>query len=231
MYGSINETEPEETKTDLKESPPNVKMNKRLENACKLIRAQIHHKHPFLFRQESSQLASIKGGATLTQAESEAVKQGIIKKHSLSKAKTDIGLWEITEIGYQLLNETPKHWKSKGGYLHKFCAYRIAENFEDLGYKASIEYQHSNGKLIDICLKKENEIIFVEICASYPLEKELVNLKKNLDGTNQPDKLIFSVTKRKMKKELEELIASVGQLPCQVEVVLAGNLTKMKEII
>lgn len=211
-------------------APHHLNVNKRLENALKIMRAQIEHKHIFLFRQEACFLAGIKGGATLANAENEALNKNLIKKHSISKAKTEICFCEIIELGYTLLNSSPRKWKSKGGYVHKFCSYRIADTYKELGYEVIIEYQHINGKLIDLCSKKYDELIFIEICASYPLVKEISNLKKDLGGDCLPDKLIFAVTKRSMKKKLTLLISSQKELPCPVEIVLAGDMIKLMDV-
>ena len=208
-----------------------LNLNKRLENALRIMRAQTNHKHIFLFRQEASLSSGIKGGATLSNAESESLRAGFIMKHTISKAKTEICLWEITKRGYEFMKCSPKQWKSKGGYVHKFCSYRIAETYEKLGYKPIIEYQHINGKLIDICLKKESEIIFVEVCASYPLIKEISNLTKDLADNYLPNKLIFAVTKRSMKKDLQLLVSSQKELSCPVEIVLAGDLISLQEFV
>ncbi len=202
--------------------------NKHLENALKLMRSHIDSKHIFLFRQEASTIAQIKGGATLKNAETEALDNNLIKKHAISKAKTEICLWEITDAGYIQLGISPKKWQSKGGYRHKFCTYRIADQYRELGYNVTIEYQHTNGKLIDLCCQKSDEMIFIEVCASNPLSKEISNLEKDISSDSLPDKLIFAVTQRKMKKELQTLISTEGQLPCPVEIVIAGDLIEIR---
>ena len=112
-----------------------IKDNIRINNAIKIMKAQLNYDNIFLFRQEASILAGIIGGATITNAENEAVRLGLIRKHYLPRARTKICLWEITEYGYEIINHNPKKWKSKGDYKHKFCSYRIGESYAKQGYK------------------------------------------------------------------------------------------------
>ncbi|MCK4821605.1 hypothetical protein KA005_37915, partial [bacterium] len=164
---------------------------------------------------------------TLLAAEKEAERTNIIKRHEIARAKTRIILWEITDGGYTLMNcERPK-WKSKGEYKHKFCVHRIAHTFNQRGYSTTIEYRRPNGKLVDLRLSKPSETIYVEVCASFPVEKELINVEKNLDGPPTPTAMYLSITDRKMKRPLTEALQDFTRgfsLPCPVDVILAGDL-------
>jgi len=201
--------------------------NKRLDNAFKIMKAQVDHEYPFLFRNEAASIAGVKGGATLLQAEDEAFRKGLIKKHQIARAKTRKCLWEITDSGYERMNCKRNLWKSKGEYIHKFCAYRIGNTYLRQGFKATIEYRLCNGKLIDLHLKKDGIITFVEICASNPVRKELSNIIKDLDGEPLPENIIIAITERAMKKKLEMVLDEYRggkSLIRPVEVRLAGDL-------
>jgi len=201
--------------------------NLQLENALKVITAQSFGYLPFQFRSEAAAMASVKGAATLQAAEKEGLRAGIIRRHEIAKAKTRVILWEITDRGYTLMNRERPKWKSKGDYKHKFCLHRIAHTYGQRGYHTTIEYRRPNGKLVDLRLSKDDETVYIEICASLPVEKELINVEKNLDGPPLPTAMYLSVTDRKMRGPLTEALQVFTRgfsLPCPVDVVLAGDL-------
>lgn len=205
-----------------------------LVNPLRIIRAQSTHHIPFLLRSEAATLAGVKGAATLIQAEKVALAAHIIERHEIARAKTKVVLWEITNKGYEYLELAQPKWASKGGYKHKFCAHRIARAFSDRGYRTIIEYRRPNGKLVDLSLTKDNETTYVEICASYPVEKEIVNVEKNLDGAPVPTEMICAVTDRKMRRPLEEALGEFtreSSVVCPISVVLAGDLIAPLESI
>jgi len=204
--------------------------SRRLQNAVQIIKAQSEYKIPFLFRSEVIQLCNIKGGASVVQAENAALDNSIIIKHSLPRGKTNICFWEITDQGYKLLGKIRPVWKSKGKYIHKFCVHRIADQYQKQGYKTNIEACRSNGKLVDLKISKGQYVLYVEVCASWPIEKELSNIEKNLEGEFLPDEIILAVTERKMKKVLEDILykQKVGKkFSKPVRTVLAGDMIKL----
>jgi len=91
-----------------------ISVSKPLQNALKIIQAQIEYKLPFLLRHEALQLSNIKGGASIIQAEKEALRHGLIVKHALPRAKTNVCLWEITDQAYDQLKHVRPVWRSKG---------------------------------------------------------------------------------------------------------------------
>lgn len=204
-----------------------IQLDKPLEKALKILRVQASQPLPFLFRSELARIAGIKGMATLLKAEKAALQSGYIIRHEIARARTKIVLWEITDLGYQALNIVKPVWRSKGEYRHKFCAYRIADAKKRKGHRAQIEYRQSNGKLIDVAIFNGENPHYIEICASYPLEKELINLEKNLIGDAMPSEITFAVTERRMKVPLIRLIEeylAANPVSCPVKVVLAGDL-------
>ncbi|MCK5125559.1 MAG: hypothetical protein KAR42_04825 [candidate division Zixibacteria bacterium] len=203
------------------------RINHRLMNALRIIKVQCDCDIPFLFRSEAASMAGIKGAATLIAAEKEALKANIIQVHNIALAKTKKLFWEILEQGYSLIKQEQPKWKSKGEYKHKLCVYRIAHTHNRHGYKTTIEYRRPNGKLVDLLSVKGEETIYTEICASYPIEKELINIEKNLSCEPMPTKMYLAVTDRKMKNPLNEAVHDFKKsfsLPCPVDVVLAGDL-------
>jgi len=206
---------------------PHCQVSVALRNGLKVIRAQSQCELPFLYRREAAQVACVKGVGALLKAERALLDAGLIRVHTLAQQRTNKCLWEILAPGYEALGLSEPKWQSKGGYLHKFCAHRIANTYICQGYEAEIEYFHSNGKLVDLRVSNTSNEIFVEICASTPLEKELSNIELDLRVAPYPNELLLAVTKRAMRDSLITLIAErLGnhRLPSQVRVVLAGDL-------
>ncbi len=204
-----------------------------LRNALRIMKAQVEHEPPFLFRSEAAALAGITGAASVLQAEKKALELGLNIKHSLPLAKTGACYWEITDKGYAVINHPAPTWSSKGGFKHKFSVHRIATTYKHHGYQTKIEYQHPNGKLIDLRTEKENNVIYVEVCASWPVQKEMTNVKLDLEGDPLPDELILAVTDRKMKRPLINLLSELVQregIPCPVRVELAGDLIEFLDV-
>ena len=206
---------------------------KPLRNALEIIQAQYEYRLPFLFRHEALLLSNIKGGASIIQAEKEALRQGLIIKHTLPRAKTNVCFWEITDKGYDQQNLIRPVWRSKGKYKHKFCVYRIEDFFQRQGYDTKIEAHRPNGKLVDLRLTKGENVLYVEVCASWPIEKELSNIQKDLDGDPLPSEIILAVTDRKMRKPLEKAIGEMNakkELSRPVRIVLAGDMMNFLDV-
>lgn len=210
------------------------RINLRLANALRIITAQNTFDIPFLFRSEAAALAGVKGAATLLAAEKEAQRVNIIRVHEIAIAKTRRLYWEILDRGYELMKRERPKWKSKGEYRHKFCVHRIAHTFSQHGYRTAIEHRRPNGKLVDLRSSKDGESIYYEVCASFPVEKELLNVEGNLDGPPTPTAMYLCVTDRKMKRPLMQALQDFTNglsLPCPVDVVLAGDLIGPLEVL
>lgn len=234
----VMETDASNTKTLTETSAETTSNNSvksiRLQNALKIMRTQAEHSVQFLFRNEAVKISGIKGGATLLQAEKEALDDSLIRKHHLARAKTNICLWENTDRGYEYLNLARPQWPSKGDYLHKFCVHRIADTYKRLGFQFEIEHRRPNGKLVDLRLSIGESVLYVEVCASWPVEKEITNIEKNLDGEPLPGEMIMAVTDRKMKKALEKAVSPPEEewnYPCKVSIALAGDLIELLEVV
>lgn len=126
-------------------------------------------------------------------------------------------------------------FESKGGYLHQFCVYRIKERALRQGFTADVEFMLSNCKAVDVVLRKDEEVLFVEVAMSDPMEKEISNIAKDLASELTPNQVIVAVKDTRMKKTLESLIAGSEELQGhrgKIRVVYAGDLIagKGKEI-
>ena len=206
---------------------------KPLNNALRIMIAQSKHVPPFLFRHEASILGNVKGGASLLEAEKEALRHNLIVKHRLPHAKTNTCLWEVTDQGYERIEQTRPQWGSKGGYMHKFSVHRIEHTYRRHGYHTEIEHRRPNGKLVDERVSKDDHVQYIEVCASWPIQKELVNIEKDLEGEPLPDEIILAVTERNMRKPLEQAIREMNahtKLARPVRIALAGDLIGFLEI-
>jgi len=225
---------PERAKLEpISEFDRSIKTTKPLKNALRIIRAQSEHIIPFLFRHEASLLGQVKGGASVIEAEKKALRHNIIIKHILPRAKTKACFWEITDQGYDWLKRMRPTWVSKGSYRHKFCVHRIEHTYQKRSYHSKIEERRPNGKLVDLYLSKDDYVLYVEVCASWPIEKELTNIAKDLEGDPPPSEIILAVTERKMIKPLEQAVSEMNagtELSRPVKVVLAGDMIDFLEI-
>lgn len=204
------------------------------ENLSSTIRAMITSQIRYLYRDEAVKRAGITGGATIMQAERWGLENEVIKKHYLPKSKTQKCLWEVLLRGYELIEEPVPEAVSKGAYVHKFCANRIAWQSSQRGIDAVIEYRRSNGKSVDLRVNELGRVVFIEICASFPVSKELENLKADYSGEDPPDEIIFAVTNRKMRDPLKHLVHGFQmERPscCPVRVELAGDLIDNLEVV
>ena len=87
----------------------------------------------------------------------------------------------------------------------------------------------SNGKAVDLVLRKDGEVTFVEIAISPPLEKEIKNIIKDLQGHPPPDRLVLVARDGKSKTKLMQLVEADDKLEPlrqKIEITLAGSFFK-----
>lgn len=184
---------------------------------------------PFLTQGELFKKAGITSGSKQSKLKKLCIRDSLIKEHKIQTGKTHAVVWEPTEKAYKhIQREKPKH-KSKGGYFHQFIAHRIKEWAQVQGYEADIEYQLQSGKQVDLTLRKQDELIFLEIAISPPLEKELSNYEQDLNSHPKPTQLIAVAQHSRARKELEQLIQEDLHLRNKVEVRLAGEFLNPKK--
>ena len=193
----------------------------------KLLTLWLNQNYPFLFQQEIFDLLNIKSGSKISKQKKHLLTNKYIIEHKLQIGKTNSSVWEPTDKAYKLIGLKKPIWKSKGGYLHQFCAFHLKKRGIKKGFSVEIEYMLDNGKSVDLLYRNDTEIIFIEIATSYPLEKEISNIIKDFSSDLIPDRLIMAVQNGKMKKQLEQLIKTdnrITEYSDKIEVYLAGNL-------
>ncbi len=181
---------------------------------------------PFLTQGEIYHKAGITSGSAQARIKKIALRLGMIKEYKLQVGRTYASIWEPLDKAYELAGVEKPRLKSKGGYLHQFIAYHLRLWAQSQGYKAEIESVLPNGKAVDLVLRDTNEVVFIEIAVSPPLEKELSNVLKDFSSDLTPSGLIMVVTDGKARKKLEKLIASderVAPYRDRIEVELAGK--------
>lgn len=212
---------------------PQQKETNIVSKTLKLLTLWLNQISQFLFQQEILDLLNITSGSTTSKTKKELKTYGLIKEHKLQVGKTNLSIWEPTSEAYKKIGLTLPTWESKGGYLHQFCAYHIKKIGIENGHHVEVEYFLKNGKAIDLLLKNENEVIFIEIVTSYPLEKEISNIIKDFSTELKPNLLLMVVQNGKMKTKLEKRILSDKQLDSfrdKIKIVLAGNLITQGKI-
>lgn len=184
---------------------------------------------PFLTQGELFEKIGITSGSKQAKIKKQLIQQNFIIDHKLQVSKAFVSVWEPTERAYALVGIKKPRFRSKGGYLHQFIAHRIKKWAELQGYEADIEFMLETGKALDLALRKPQELVFVEIAVSPPLEKEISNLLKDLATDLVPDRIILAAIDGKMKRQLEHLIAAESRLDRfrdRIEIMLAGSFLR-----
>lgn len=210
------------TKTNSKPStkPP--------EEVKSLLSVWLNLETPFFTQGELYAKAGITSGSKQSKLKKICIREGLIKEHKLQVAKTYTSIWEPTKKAYEFIDKRkPKH-KSKGGYLHQFIAFRIKAWGLKNNYSAEIEYMLSNNKLVDLALRKKDELILIEIAVSPPYKKEISNYLKDFKAIT-PHRLIAITPDKKVKSAIELLISKESRLAGFkdiIEIRLAGEFLK-----
>ncbi|MEZ5359680.1 MAG: DUF87 domain-containing protein [Candidatus Zixiibacteriota bacterium] len=184
---------------------------------------------PFLTQGEIFKKAGIVSGSKQATTKRKAIREKLIIEHRLQVKKTYSIIWEPTEKAYHTIGKQKPTLKSKGGYLHKFIAYRVLQWAKNNYYIAKTEFMLSNGKSVDLVLTKGSEVIFVEIAVSSPLEKEMINIEKDFSTEYLPTTFTLLAVNGKAKRRLEELIAKHklnDEITKGLKVRLAGEYLK-----
>jgi len=111
---------------------------------------------------------------------------------------------------------SPKHSKpieasqGLGGDEHRRLQARLKKVAEGFGYRATIEKQLSDGKLVDVALEKGEKRIAIEVSVTTPPAKEVQNIRKSLKAgydiviMTSPNPKVLSSVRRKAKATLDE---------------------------
>ncbi len=224
---------PDASQTEPVQPKPKQKESKSVSNTKKFLTLWLNQKKPFLSQREILDLLNITSGSIISRTKKDFKINGYIKTHKLQIGKTNSSIWEPTEKAYQFVGLKKPTWESKGGYLHQYIVFYFKKHGIKDGYHVEVEYFLDNGKAVDLLLKNNNEIIFIEIATSYPLEKEISNIIKDFSSSLIPDQLIIAVQNGKMKTKLEKMILSDKRIDNnrdKIKVVLAGNLINQEKI-
>lgn len=121
----------------------------------------------------------------------------------------------------------PMRHHSKGGYLHQFAAHHVKAWATANGYQSTTEFFLTNGKAVDLVLRRGAEIVFVEIGISEPLSKELCNIKKDTGSMIQPTAIWLLVKDSKSRAKVQKLLNEseiANSVTCPIEVKLIGSV-------
>ena len=212
----------------------NISSKYATNNRCKsdntelsVLRIWLSYPNPFLIQNEIFNICGIKSGSKMSKIKKILLKSEFIIDHKIQIQKAQALVWEPTQKAFDEIGIPKPKYHSKGGYLHQFLAYRISELAGEKGYNVEIESLLSNNKAVDIIMRKENQVIFVEIAISQPFEKEISNILKDLESNALPNKIILAVQNSKMRSKLDNLISQNTQLDQYRKIIkteLAGNL-------
>jgi len=194
-----------------------------------LLNIWLNLEAPFLTQGEIFKNAGITSGSKQSKLKKLCIRDSLIKEHKIQTGKTHAVVWEPTDKAYKHIQLEKPTFKSKGGYLHQFIAHRIKEWAQAQGYEVDIEYQLQSGKQVDLTLRKQDELLFLEIAISPPLDKELSNYEQDLNSEPKPNRLIAVAQHSKARKHLEQLIQEDLHLRNRVEVRLAGEFLNPKK--
>lgn len=190
---------------------------------------------PFFTQGKLFEKAGITGGSKQAQIKRFALSHGLIKEYKLQIGGTYSCILEPLDKAYELVGIEKPQFPSKGGYLHQFIAHHVAAWANAHGYRTDIEYLLPNYKAVDVALRKDKDLILVEIVISPPLEKELVNIEKDFASGLDFSRLLMVVKDSKTRNQLQLLINSAKELASfrnKIAVVLAGNfLTNQGDLL
>lgn len=209
-----------------KETNSRQRSSKLLASAKSLVRLWLSLAHPFHSQGALFRKAGITSGSVQAKIKKDLLRFSLIIEHQLQIGKTKLSIWEPTDKAYDIVGmKKPRH-KSKGGYPHQFIAYHMRIWAKEQDYSADIEFMLSNGKAVDLVLRKGSELIFVEIAVSPPLQKELTNIIKDFSSDMIPDSLVVAVVNGRTRNQLVKLIACDDRMASyrdRIQVVLAGD--------
>jgi len=189
-----------------------------------ILQVWLNLKKPFLLQGNIFEKTGITSGSAQAKIKKTLKQHHLIVEHKLQVGKTYASVWEPTSKAYELIQIPKPSFNSKGGYLHQFIAYHISHWAPSKGYLVEVESQLSNGKAVDLILRKDNKLVFIEIGISEPLEKEISNIIKDFNIDCPPDRLVIVAKDRKSWRKLQQLINCDDRLKSmqdKVEIALA----------
>lgn len=188
--------------------------------------------NPLWIQQEYAKFMSMTV-STFSQYSSMLVESGLLNKVSINThtSARAVKVLMATEKGLEFLDALKISYSpipGNGSIEHKFWQARIWRKFKD-GAHGGIEYSlKPDGKRVDVGIVTPKEKTAFEVVMTGPLEKELSNLRKDLEeGWNL---VIFCVETEEIRARLAELISKeLSDSDDSVEIVLLGNFYDNKE--
>ena len=203
-------------------------LSKAVKTAHSIVKIWLNLKHPFLIQSKIFEKAGINSGSLQAQIKKYLLREKLIKEYKIQYSKTYVIIWEPTEKAYKIAGVKKPQFKSKGGYLHQFIAHHINSWAIANGYSVDFEFFLANNKAVDLILRNNNELVFVEIGLT-SLRKEIDNILKDFGTNLTPDKLFMVVKDNKDKQSLSNLINSDRQTTKfrdKIEIKLAGEFLR-----
>jgi hypothetical protein len=192
-----------------------------------LLQVWLNLPHPFLTQGEIFKKVGISSGSKQAKIKKELIRRLLIIEQKIQKAKTYFSIWEPADKAYEIINKSRPTHRSKGGYLHAFLTHRIKKWGESHGYEVKIEFMLSNNKAVDLVLKNEQQLVFVEVAISRPFEKEIRNIIKDFATELIPDRLAIAAKDSKTRKKIQNLVDNNDSLDAyrnKIDIILAGDL-------
>jgi hypothetical protein len=197
--------------------------------AKNFLRAWLSLEFPFFCQGELYKIVGIDSGSKGARIKRELIALDTFSEAKLPFGRTSEIIWIPKEKAYDIIGLEKPKYHSKGGYLHQYVAYHLTQMAKKSGYLAELEFNLTNGKAVDMLLRKGNKAFFVEIAISEPADKELNNIHKDFASDLMPNLLILAAKDSKMKAEIKRLVAEDPQckpFEGKIQVVLAGDLIK-----
>lgn len=182
--------------------------------------------NPLLTMSELLAKAEVKSGSKQFRIKKTLLRHGLIREHQLQGGKSYFCVPEPTSKAYESINLEPRHFKSKGGYIHAAMAKRICEWAKRNECRAAIEHVLPGGKALDILLRQGSKDYAIEIVNSLPLQKEYSNFIQNLSSGVEFEHMVFVVKDSKTGKALGTLFQdefSSSSHKKKLKIVLAGE--------
>lgn len=168
--------------------------------------------------------AGITSGSAKKSMTEDLVRKDFARLHKLQRGKTRLLIPEPTDRAFGCLGLEKPSWPSKGGFVHQWLAHHYRVYGFRRGYRVAVEYFLENGKAVDVVMWTEDQVIFIEIVMSEPLEKELQNAIKDMSSPLVPNRIVFACRDGKMRRALSALITSDPRVVAfrdKLEVVVA----------
>lgn len=198
-----------------------------LKEGLRVLGLQYSRAHPYIPQTQLFREAGILGGSKQMKLKKLLQRHGLIALVEVQKGRSRLIFLKPTEKGCRTLGIDLNFADPKPGFLHRLFEKHIELHALKNGYRVFHQWQLPNNRLVDLMLEKDEprERNFIEVGAS-SAQNELDNAVNDLSTEMIPDKLVMACKDKKMKNDLERLIAGEHRLSSHtniIKVVLAGD--------